>query len=64
MVGKKQMHYINSQQIGLDSVLWSCMRMSMSNGSMKSVLDEDGNGTTCDTCNKSHSIHMWDILKE
>ncbi len=52
MAGKKQIHNINSQQIGLDSVLWSCMRMRMSNGSKKIVLYGDGNRTTYDTCNK------------
>ncbi len=52
MAGKKQIHNINSHQIGLDSGLWSCMRMTMSNGSMKIVLYGDGNRTTCDTCNK------------
>ncbi len=53
MVGKKaQIYYIDSQQIGLDSALWSCMNMRMSNVSMTIVLYGDGNRTTCDTCNK------------
>ncbi len=49
MAAKKQIHNINSQQIRLDSVLWSCMRMRMSNGAKKIVLYGDGK---CDTCNK------------
>ncbi len=52
MAGKKQIHNMNSHQIGLDSWLWSCMRMRMINGSMKIVLYGDWKKATYDTFNK------------
>ncbi len=58
MAGKKQIHNINSHQIGLDSGLWSCMRMRMR---QLCHMEMETKQHVIHVIN-SHSIHMWDIL--